>query len=221
MTQLNAQTRDAAVKAAVLRRNGLIPAIAYGHNKKNQELSINEREFLKVYKAAGQSTLVDLAIDEKKAVKVLIHDIQVNSVYGNAMHVDFYQVNLKEKLKLMIPLKFIGTSDAVEVEGGIFLEVKDEVEVECLPDSLVADLEVDLSSLKAIGDSLKVSDIIVPEGIEILDEAEEVIASVNEPISEEELAALDEVVEDKVEEVESDTKSGTDTPATEEEETSK
>lgn len=198
-------------KVASLRREGLVPAVTYGHNKKTEIISVPSKEFMKIYKQAGQSSLIDLTIGDNKPVKVLIQEVQIDAVKAMCISADFYIVNLKEKLRTNVSLKFVGTSEAVEVLGGNFITAKDEVEIECLPDNLIPEIEVDISSLKTFEDSLYVKDLIVKEGVEILDDGDDLIAAITPPRSEEELADLDTVVEANVE-VESETKSGTDTP---------
>lgn len=209
---LEAQSRTiTGKKVKTLRREGLIPAVVYGHKQEAASLTLEQRGFEKLFHTAGSSTLVDLKVDGKAPVKVLIHDVQVDAVKHHITHADFYLVNLKEKLTTEIPVKFVGVADAVELEGGIFVTVKDELEVECLPQDLVSEIEIDISSLKTFDDTITAKDITMPAGIELLMELDQVIASISEPISEEELAELDEApVADATTEFE--TTSGTETP---------
>lgn len=207
---LQADSREVTGKQVKqLRNSGLVPAVLYGQEQPTTSLSLDAATFTKLYHQVGNTTLINLTVDKKAPVKVLVHDVQINPVHRSITHVDFYQVNLKEKLRTEIPLSYVGTSDAVEVEGGIFIAVKNEVNVECLPEDLVHEIEVDISSLKAFNDSLHVKDIKAPNGIVILDEADEMLASITEPRSQEEIDALDEPVEATVD-VESETQSGTD-----------
>jgi large subunit ribosomal protein L25 len=138
-----------------------------------------------------------------------VHDISIHPVKGQILHVDFYTVNMKEKLQTEIPLEFIGESAAVTEEDGTLITVKTEVNVECLPQDLVHSIQVDISSLATFDDSIRIEDIKVPAGIVILDEPEEVVASVTPPRSEEEMAELEEVPDATID-VESETQSGTD-----------
>ena len=191
-----------------LRREGLIPGNVYGHKLGNLNISLNARDFSKLFAHTGTTTLIDLQIDEKKSTPVLVHEVQRNSPRREIIHADLFAVNLKEKLKTAVPLTFTGTSEAVENLGGILQTPKDEVEVECLPENLVQELIIDLSALKTFDDQLKISDIVLPAGIIILDDVDDVIAVVNAQASEEELDLDSAVVED-VSSVESETKSGT------------
>lgn len=196
-----------------LRAEDKLPAVVYGHKQDSVNLVVPAREFAKIYQEAGSSTLLDLSIDGDKVRKVLVHEVQQNVLTGQLLHVDFYQVNMKEKLTTEIPLEFVGVSPAVEVDGGTLITAKSELNVECLPQDLVHSIEVDISTLVTFEDTIRVKDIKVPAGIEVLDEAEEAVASVAEPRSEEEMAALDEAIDGTVA-VESET--GNEPEATEE-----
>ena len=192
-----------------LRREGKLPAVMYGNVKESVNLTLDARVFTKLYREVGRSTLLSLKVGDDKGIKVLVHDISQNPVRNEIMHVDFFAVNLKEKIVTDVPLHFIGVSDAVEVGGGIFLAVKDKVEIECLPDNLPKQIEVDISVLKTTDDSIRIGDLVIPEGVVVLDEADEVVVSISEPISEEELAELDAAPATTEAQTEFDTKSGT------------
>ena len=194
-----------------LRTQGLVPAVVYGHGEDSVALTISEREFSRLYRTVSGSTLVDLQIDGKAGHKVLIQDVQFHAPTGNVMHVDFYQVNLKEKLRTNISLNYVGVSEAVEVLGGTLITVRDEVEVECLPQDLVQAIDIDITILKNFDDVIRVSDITIPAGIVILDDVDEMVASITAPRTEEELESLNEAVVDAAATVESETTSGTDT----------
>ncbi len=210
---IHATSRDlAGVTAKQLRRDGKVPAVLYGNVKENAHLVLNEREFTKLFHQTGYSTLINLVIDSEKPVKVLVHDLQDNPVRGEITHIDFFAVNMKEKLSTEVPLEFTGTAAAVEDLGGTLITVKSEVEVECLPDDLPHSIIVDITALATFDDVIRISDLAAPEGVVILGEPEEVIASISEPMSEEELAALDEAPATEVE-TEFETTSGTDSEA--------
>jgi large subunit ribosomal protein L25 len=191
---LKAQIRDKAQKPALIRRAGDLPAVVYGFGIDNSSLTMNRKSFWKTYLAAGGNTLVDLVIDDKKPVKVLIQDTQLDPVSDEPIHADFFAVNLKETVQTEIPLSFIGESPAVVDLEGTLVTNKTEVEVKALPTDLISEIEVDISMLKTFEDLIRVSDLKVPSTIEILDDPEDVVALVNEPKSEEELQA--ELTED-------------------------
>ena len=196
---LEAQSRTVAGKQVKqLRTQGILPAVLYGHDQKNLSLSLDAHSFEKLYNQVGSTTLLQLSVDGKAIGKVLVHDIQVHPVRRMITHADLYLVNLKEKLTTEVPLSFVGVADAVDILGGTFIATKDFVEIECLPDDLVQEIEVDITSLKTFDDALHVSDLVAPKGIVILDDADQVLASVSTPRSEDELADLDAAVETEV-----------------------
>lgn len=201
-------------KVKALRRSGLIPAVLYGNVKENHNLSLNAHDFEKIYQEAGHSTILNLVVEGEKPVKVLVHDVSLDPIYGSLTHVDFFAVNLKEKLQTEVPIVFTGVAPAVDIQGGIFVAAKDELEIECLPEDLPHEITVDISVLATFDDVIRVKDIPLPAGVVALNEAEESVASITEPISEEELAALDEAPASESE-TEFETKSGTDAEATE------
>jgi len=174
-------------KVSQLRKQKLIPAVLYGKGFKNKNLVLDLAEFEKIQKSAGSSSLVDLKIDDDKALKILIGDLQKDPVNDKIVHADLIKVNMKEKIRTNIPLEIIGESAAVvDLEGNLITN-KDEIEVECLPDALVSSIQVDISVLKTFDDNIKISDLNIPEGIEVLDDQEETLFMVTPPRSEEEL----------------------------------
>lgn len=190
--KLEAKTREITGKQSKqIRLAGFIPAVVYGHGVESRNLAVDYRLFEKVLTEAGESSLVDLVIDGKEAVKVLIQDVQHDPIKGAVTHVDFRQVKMTEKLEADIEFEFVGEPPAVKELGAILVRSMDSVPVRCLPQYLVHSIAVDLSTLKAFGDTVKIKDITPPEGMEFLAHADDVIAVVNEPISEEELKELE------------------------------
>ena len=201
-------------KVSQLRNAGQVPAVMYGYKQEAVSLALDLRELTKLYRESGSTTLIDLVVDDKKPRKVLIHAVQKLPTTHSILHVDFFAVNLKEKLQTQIPLSFVGVADAVDTLGGTLITVKNEVEVECLPEDLIQELEVDISALKTFDDVIRASDLTLPSGMVILDDADEVILSVAQPRSEADMAALEEAVDTTLD-VASETTSGTDTPVAE------
>ncbi len=178
-------------QAKQLREKGFIPAVLYGRGAENMNLSFTKGEFEKIYKEAGSSTIVSLKIDGQPPIKALILEPQYDPITDKIIHADLYKVNMKEEIHTEIPLVFVGVSPAVADLEGNLITSKDAIEVKCLPDKLVSEIEVDISSLKTFEDSIKVSDLIIPEGIEVLAEADETIAMVSEPRSDAELEEIE------------------------------
>ena len=195
--------KELGKKTKKLRKNNFLPAVLYGHGIKNISLSLNYNSFDKVFSKAGESSLIDLKIDNKNPVKVLVHDIQKNPVTGFYIHVDFYQVKMTEKITTEVELEFIGESKAVKEQGGILVKSLDKVEIECLPKDLIQSIQVDISHLNNFNDMIRIADLKLPAGIEIKEKMDEVVALVQPPRTEEELKRLEEKPEEaKVEEVE-------------------
>lgn len=189
---LNAELREAVGhKVKQVKREGKIPAVLYGRGEKNMNLSFARSEFEKVYKEAGSSTIVTLKIEGQEPIKTLILEAQFNPVTDKLIHADLYKVNMKEEIHTEIPLEFVGESPAIKDLEGNMITNKDALEVKCLPDKLVSEIQVDISVLKTFDDIIKVGDIVVPEGIEILADAEEIVVQVTEPRSEEELEEIE------------------------------
>lgn len=182
------------------RKAGQIPAVIYGHGVKSEPLYVNAKDFAKVYTEAGESSLITLEVGGKNR-NVLIHDVARDPLSENFLHVDFYQVRMDEKIKAEVPLNFIGESLAVKAEAGVLVKNMQEVEIEALPKDLPHHIDVDISVLETFEDHIFVKNINVPEGVKIIAEENEIVASVIPPRSEEELAALEQKLEEKVEEV--------------------
>ncbi len=193
--QLAAQSREIiGKKVKKLRARQLMPAIVYGHGVEGGVIAVDTKEFKKIFNEAGTSALVDLAVDDKKPIKVLITEPQTHYMSGEPVHVDFYAVKMSEKIETAIPIRFIGISPAVDELEGNFVANKDELNIKCFPGDLIPEVEVDLGVLKSFDDQVRIKDIQVPETIEVMDDPEDVVALVSAPISEEELEA--ELTED-------------------------
>lgn len=190
--ELKAEERDLKTKLKVLRKSGRIPAVLYGHKVKNQNLSVDAREFEKVLKKAGESTIVDLDANGKKH-PVLIHDVQYHFLTSEPIHVDFYQVSMTEKLKTKVSINFTGESPAVKTMGGVLVKVLNDIEVQCLAADLPHEILVDISSLVDFSSSIHLKDISISDKIQILTPLDEVIIKVQPPRTiEEEAPVVDE-----------------------------
>jgi len=200
---LKVETRELkGKKNKELRRNNKIPGVVYGHGFSNKNIAVNYNDFKEVFERAGESSLINLVIDNEAPIKVIIQDVQFDPVSDKFIHVDFHKVKMTEKITTEIELKFVGEALAVKELGGVLVRALEKVEVECLPGDLVSEIEVDLSPLKTFDDIIYVKDLKVPEKITLLEKSDEVVAKVQAPRTEEELKALEEEVEEKVEEVE-------------------
>jgi large subunit ribosomal protein L25 len=187
-------------KVKQLRRDGLLPATVYGHKVDTQPVAVALVEFASTYKQAGETGLIDLQISgESSARPVLIHDMLEDPVTAKILHIDFYQVNLKEKLIATVPLEFVGESEVVKNNEGILLELLQEIEVECLPTDIPSSVEVNVSTLTEVDQGITAGELSLPEGVELKTDSEEMVCKVDEAkMSEEEIE--EESTEESVEE---------------------
>ncbi|MBI2448396.1 50S ribosomal protein L25 [Candidatus Microgenomates bacterium] len=185
-----------------LRQIGITPGVVYGKGKTNVNISIDLKEFNRVFRQAGENSLIELNIEgENTPRNVLAHDVQLDPLRDEAIHIDFYEVKMDEEIETTIPIKFVGESTAVKDLEGTLITNKTEIEVKCLPANIPHELEVNLEKLKTFEDSITASDIKLPANVEMITDLKETIALVNPPRSEEELAALEEKVEENIEAV--------------------
>lgn len=169
-------------KVKQLRREGVLPANVYGKNLKSTAVQVPSDEFTKVFSEAGETGLVDLKVNGQE-YPVLIHNVQTDPVTDQALHVDFLQVNLKEKVTAMVPLEFTGESPAEKSQEGIVVEQMNEVEVEALPTDLPEKITVDVSRLKKVDDAIHVKDLQVD--VELKEDPERIVVNVAPPAVEE------------------------------------
>jgi large subunit ribosomal protein L25 len=189
---LAAETREVTGKKVKrLRGRGKLPAVIYGKGFESRHIVVPTKEFRRLYHEVGGNTLVRLQLEEGEE-NVLIHEPDRNPINGEEFHVDFYRVNMNEKITTEVPLRFTGEAPAVRALDGTLIRPLDAVLVECLPGNLPSDFEVNLDSLEDFEASVHVRDIAVPEGVEILTDADELVARVEPPRSEEELEELED-----------------------------
>jgi len=168
-----------------LRQEGLIPAVFYGHKTEPMSLSLNPTELKKIISSgAGRNTLITLKFDGKKEKDrvALLKDIQVTPLKRLYLHADLCEVLMDEKITARIPIHFTGKAVGVK-EGGIEQHTRRELDIRCLPGNLIDFIEVDVTNL-AVGDSLHVKDVKMPEGIEVLDPAGDTVVAILAPVAE-------------------------------------
>lgn len=188
-------------KTNSLRAEGKMPAVVYGFEIEPTNITVDRNEMERIYRQAGESTILNVNIDGKEH-SVLIQDIQRDPLTGFFTHADFRKIDMSQKVEATIELTVVGEAPAVKELGGTLIQNLDEVEVEALPSALVRSMDVDVSVLKTFDDIIRVKDIVVPAGIEVLTDGDRSVASVQPPRSEAEMAALDEAVEENVDNVE-------------------
>lgn len=195
---LNAHVREErGRKANALRKTGKTPAILYGLQKDPAALTIDTLSFVKLYDAAGTSTLIDVVVDGGAPEKALIGEIQTHPVTDRLQHVDLKRVDMSVSIFASVPLEFVGESSAVKNLGGTLTTQIDELEVECLPADLPSSIEIDISILATFDDAIYVRDLKISDTIRVETDGNQLIAAVNPPRSEKELEDLNAaVVED-------------------------
>ncbi len=181
------ELRDASDKRAAkrLRRTGNLPGVFYGPKSDPVSLQVNKRELLKFISDLGESHLIRMKstssiLQDKVA---LIKEIQVHAVTGEILHLDFYEVDLEQKLTVKVPLHFIGKAEGV-VKGGVLQPVVREIEVECLPSDIPPSLDVDVTPLD-IGDTFHVSTLPIPEGVVAIYDTDFTLVTIVAPTVEE------------------------------------
>lgn len=189
MLKLNIKERKSAEKPEAVRKAGNLPAVLYGPKEKSMPITISTVEFKKVWRSAGESTVIELVgVGEEK--QALIHEIDLDPVKDTVRHVDFYVIEKGKKLKVKVPVEFSGIAPAVKDLGGSLVKVLHEIEIEAMPKDLPKFLHADISMLKDFSSKIHIKDIKMPEGVVCHLSPEEVVA----------VAAAPRVEEEKVEE---------------------
>jgi large subunit ribosomal protein L25 len=177
--QLKASTRDLLGKRTRrLHGQGKLAAVVYGHNTKPTPLVLDRLEFQKVFLKSGRTHLVDLVVDAGRTEKVLVREIQTHPRRLGPIHVDFYQVNLEEKITVEVPLHLVGESAAVKRGDADVLQPIHAVRVECLPSDIPEAFEVDLTPLEEIEAEFRISDLRVPKSVTVLVDPDELVVKI-------------------------------------------
>jgi len=182
--ELNAVNRDTAVKAKSIRQEGRIPAVVYGKGEENLIIEFDYQEFRKLYEQAGHNTLINLKIEgEKESIEVLIHTVDYDPVSGEYTHIDIKRITRGVEITTEVQVVFEGISEAVKTLGGILMTNKDSVDIKCLPRNLIHKVKADLSILEDFHSKITIADLDIPGTVTVLNEPEEVIATVAAPRS--------------------------------------
>ena len=171
-------------KVRKLRKEGFLPANIYGKGVKSLSVQVPYKEFEKVYKEAGVTGIIDVEVGGVVRPS-LIHNVQQDYYNHKLLHADFFQVNLKEKVKTMVKVVTMGVPKAVSEKLGLLLQPLSEVEIEALPTDLPDKIEVNVESLAEVNAQITVSEIKAPAGVKILTEPGQIVAKIGELISKE------------------------------------
>jgi len=195
--------------ARKLRKNMQLPAIFYGPATESIMLTVDYPELTRITKQGkGENIILDLQIksDHGETRKAMLKDLMVDPVNGVYLHADFYEISMDKEITVDIPVTLVNTPIGVTEEGGFLETIRRELTVSCLPDKLIASLEIDVSGLE-IGDTIHIRDIELPEGITCLEEGDLTVAVVSAPGGgiEEEEEGLEEGIEEETAESEEET----------------
>lgn len=183
---LNADLRKiTGRKVKKLRQEGLLPANVFGKKIKSESIQVIDKDFKVIYKEVGDTGLITLTVgkDEKP---VLVHDVQVNPMTDEVIHVNFLQVDLKEKVEAEVPVELIGESPVEKQSLGTVVQYVNEIKVEALPTDLPEKFVVDTSELSEVDQAIYVKDLKVDRSkVEIKNDADEIVVKVEPPQKEE------------------------------------
>jgi large subunit ribosomal protein L25 len=199
---LQATTRDVSgKKVRFLRRQGITPTHLFGHGLESLSLQCNTAELKHLIASAGTTRLINLKIDEEKHPRsVFIREIQRDEIKRQLLHVDFYQIRKMEKIKADIPIALVGEAPAMKQKGRMLAHTITSLSIECLPDKLPPQIEVDLSPLEEVEQAIYVRDITLSPDITVLTDPDQMVAKVSEVrVLEEAVAEVEEEVEAEVE----------------------
>lgn len=174
-------------KVKHLRKEGKLPGHVFGNIKEVEHVSVDGHEFIKIFKQAGETGLIDLKIGEDRVRPVMIKEVDVDPVKDDILHIGFYAVNLKEKVTVPVPIVLIGEGpESVKLGESVVLQNLGEVNVEALPTDLIENIEVNIDVLKEIGDAITVADLSYDRTIlTVLAEGEEVVVKLDNAVTEE------------------------------------
>lgn len=182
-----------------LRQQGWVPGVMYGHNFTPMSLQFERRGLRQVLSQVGGSQIISIKVKGVKQPEMaLLRDMQRDPIRGTFLHVDFYRVDMAERLTAEVPLVIVGESPVAAQGDGVLLYGLSTIEVECLPSDLVDAIEVDLADLVEIDQAIHVSDLAVPAGMDVLTDLDEMIVRVvavreEEEIIEEEVLEAEEI----------------------------
>jgi large subunit ribosomal protein L25 len=179
MIELKATKRDVFGKKLYKNREaGLLPIVVYGAGEKAISLFVDAKEFLKVWKQAGESSIVSLNTPDGKK-DVLIQEVSSHVVTGKPLHADFYMVKADQLIKVNIPVKFEGVAPAAKTFGGSLVKVMYEIEVEALPSNLPHEFVVDVSKIVNLEDVITIKDLKLGVGVTVTASPDDVVALVS------------------------------------------
>ncbi|MCX6008574.1 MAG: 50S ribosomal protein L25 [Chloroflexi bacterium] len=200
--ELEVSKRDiTGKKVRFLRRQGIVPANIYGHGIDSTAINVDAKSLKHLLAHVGRTDLISLKIgDSKNPLRVLVREVQKNPLTDDLLHVDFYQVRMDEKIKTHVPLVFVGEAPVLKkVKNSSLLHLIDSLHIEALPDDLPHSLEVDVSHLEEINQTIHIKDIPIGHGITLFSDPEQMVVKVVEVKKEVEVVPVEAAVAEEVE----------------------
>jgi large subunit ribosomal protein L25 len=180
MAELKIQNRTIfGKKVRQLRNEGLIPAEIFGRGIKNEHISVSAKEFSKIFKEAGENTVIDLVDEKGKKTSVIVSDVASDQMKGIILSVDFHHIRMDEKIQAKVPVEFVGDAPATK-KGLVLIKVLKEIEVEALPNNIPHRFEVDITGLSDSGQDIFVKDLKSNPDVKILAHGDTTIITVAE-----------------------------------------
>ena len=172
---LEAQVREViGKKVKALRREGLLPAVIYGSGFEPQPITLDTKAVIQTLKVIGANTLVTIKLGKKEHL-ALVRDIQREVIKRDLLHIDFQAVSLEENITTTVPIVVIGDAPVLDNYDAIISTGLDELQIEAKAKDLPDSIEVDVSSLKEIGDNIQVKDLTIPGDVTVLDDPDELV----------------------------------------------
>lgn len=185
MLQLKTTERKAGSDTTTLRAEGMVPAVIYGAKEESAPCAVAQNAFIKVWREAGETALVELETASGKK-NVMIHQVQRDPVSDAPIHIDFYAVTKGQKIEVAVPLEFVGTSPAVKEQGAVLVKVMHELTLSGEPANIPQQIEVSIETLADMNSQIVAKDIALPSGLELITNPDEMIVAVSEAKEEEE-----------------------------------
>lgn len=198
---IEAQSREIiGKKVSQLRRQGIVPVTVYGPKAQPVNLQVPYRPLQLALLKAGGTNLIEINVDGK-TTPVLAREVQRDILRNDIMHVDFFAVDMTAKIRIDVPLHFVGESSAVSTKKGILVTGPTVITIETLPSHLLNSIEIDISNLNEVGDSIHVRDLKLAEEVVVINDPDEMIARISQPAAarSEEDAAAEEAAAGEVE----------------------
>ena len=174
---LKADKRDKIGRLNTLREQGYMPAVFYGRKEESTPIQIKKIDFIKTWRDAGESTVIKLDLGDN-SIEALIKEVDFDPIKNEPRHADFYVFEKGHKVEIAVPLVFEGIPVAVKELGGILVKVMHELNIEADPSKLPHEIKVDVSKMSDLDSQILAKDITLPSGVELIDEADEVVASI-------------------------------------------